>query len=46
LAILTALNIADELFDERKTKSQLIEELSRRARAMAQALEKRLSPAP
>lgn len=46
LAILTALNIADELFDERKTKSQLIEELSRRARAMAQTLEQRLSPAP
>jgi len=46
VAILAALNIADELFDERKTKSQLMEELSRRAKAMAQALEQRLSTAP
>jgi len=46
VAILAALNIADELFDEKKARSQLKEELSRRARAMAQALEQRLSAAP
>jgi cell division protein ZapA len=46
VAILAALNIADELFDERKTRSQLMEELTRRARAMAQSLEQRLSTAP
>lgn len=46
VAILAALNIADELFDERKTRSQLMEELSRRAKAMAQSLEQRLSAAP
>jgi cell division protein ZapA len=46
VAILAALNIADELFDERKTKSQLVEELTKRAKAMAQTLEQRLSTAP
>ncbi len=46
VAILAALNIADELFDEKKARSQLKEELSRRARVMAQALEQRLSTAP
>jgi cell division protein ZapA len=46
VAILAALNIADELFDERKTRSELMEELSRRAKAMAQTLEQRLSTAP
>ncbi len=46
VAILAALNIADELFDERKTRSELMEELSRRANAMAHTLEQRLSTAP
>lgn len=39
IAVLTSLNIADELFRAREEKTQLLEELKGRARALGTALD-------
>jgi len=39
IAILTSLNIADELFRERKEKDRLMKDLRERARTMGSALD-------
>lgn len=46
VAILAALNIADELFRERDTKSQGSVDIEARARSLADALEATISGAP